>query len=95
MEITPVSALHTLFRLPFVPLEDVNETFEYIVQNVEENLDDLIDYVERVHGRCGRSTRPEALRFPPETWNVCKSVLNGNHRMNNAVEGWHSKFKSS
>lgn len=30
----------------FVPLEDVNETFEYIVENAEENFNDLMDYVE-------------------------------------------------
>ena len=84
-----------LFGLPFAPLENVNEIFEYLVENTEENSDDLMDYVFRmyVHGRCGRGRRPEAPRFSPETWNVFTSVLNGNHRVNNAVEGWHSKFQ--
>ena len=84
-----------LFRLPFVPLEDVRETFAYIVGNAEENLDDLMDYIERVYvcGRCGRGRRPEVPRFPPETWNVDISVLNSNHKMNNALEGWYSKFQ--
>lgn len=34
-----------LLGLPFVPLEDVNETFKYIMEKAEENLDDLINYV--------------------------------------------------
>lgn len=41
------------FGLPFVPLENVNETSEYIAENAEENLDDLVDYsmfVEYVAG---------------------------------------------
>lgn len=53
----------------FVPLGDVSETFEYIVEIAEEHLDDLMDYVERVyvHGRLGRGRRAQVLRFPLET----------------------------
>ena len=86
-----------LLGLQFVPLEDVNETFECIVENAEENVDNLMDYAERVyvHGRHGRSSRkpedhgrrPEDPRFPPESWNVYTSVLNRDHRTNNTVEG--------
>lgn len=36
-----------LFGLRFVCLEDVNETFEYFVE--EENVDDLMGYVERMY----------------------------------------------
>ena len=34
-------------------VEDVSETFEYVVENAEENLDDLMDYGEKVyaHGK--------------------------------------------
>ena len=56
-----------LFGLPFVSLED-----KYTVENAEENLDNLMDYVERVYawGRCARGRgRPEVPRFSPETWN--------------------------
>ena len=84
------------FGLPFASLEDVNETFEYIVENAGENLDNLMHYAERVHvcGRRGRGRRrPEAPKFPSETWNVRTSVLNSDHWTNNAVEGWHSKFQ--
>ena len=54
-----------------------------------------MDYVERVyvHGRHGRSRRPETARFPPETWNVYTSVLTGDQRTNNSVKGWHNKFQ--
>lgn len=86
-----------LFRLTFVPLEDVNETLECTVEGAEENLDDWIDYVGRVrvHGRCGRGRRiPESPRFPPETWDICKSVLNANRRIYNAMEVWHHKLQN-
>lgn len=54
-----------LFGLAFVPLKDVNDTFEYIVENAEENVDDLMEYVQRVHVcvRHGRGRKPEAHRF--------------------------------
>lgn len=37
-----------LFGLPFVPLENVNETSEYTVEKSEDSLDDLMNYVDRV-----------------------------------------------
>lgn len=37
-----------LFGLPVVSLEGVRESFEYIVENAGENLDDLMDYVEKM-----------------------------------------------
>lgn len=33
------------------------------------------------------------LRFPPEIWNIYISVLNSDHRMNNAAESWHRMFQ--
>ena len=82
---------------PFVPLEDINESLEYIVENAEENLNDLMDSVETAYvcGKLGRGRRPEATRFPQELWSqyICISILNGAHRMSSAVEGWHSKFQ--
>lgn len=47
-------------------VEDVSETLEYIVEKAEENLDDLMDYAEKVYvyGKCGRGIRrPGAPRF--------------------------------
>ena len=48
-----------LFGLLFVCLEDVNETFEYFVENAEENVDNLMDSVERVYvwEKYGRTRR--------------------------------------
>ena len=84
-----------LFGLLFVCLEDVNETFEYLVETTEESTDNLMDSVERVYvwEKYGGTRRSEALRFPPETWKVCTSVLNGDHQMDNVLEGWQSKFQ--
>ena len=61
-----------LFELPFVLLGKVNEIFEGFVENAEKNLDDLVDYIERLYVcvRCGRGKRSKAPRFPPEIWNV-------------------------
>ena len=47
-------------------LEDIYETFEYLVEYAEENVDDLTDYVERayVHGmRVRGRKRPKASGF--------------------------------
>lgn len=38
-----------IFGLLFVCLEDVNETFEYLVETAEESIDNLMDSVERVY----------------------------------------------
>ena len=40
METNTQKCVVKLFGLLFLPLEDVNETFECIVENAEENLDD-------------------------------------------------------
>lgn len=63
--------------LLFGPLKDINETFEYIVDNAKENLDGLVDYVEVgfVHGRLGRGRRSDAPRLPPETLALYTSAL--------------------
>lgn len=45
-----------------------------------------------VHGKKGRSRTPGAARFPPETWNVYNSVLNGNQ--SNIVKVGITNFKS-
>ena len=83
-----------LSALLSVSLEDVNENFRYIVEIAEKNLDDLVDYVERLYVcvRCGRGKRSEAPRFPPEIWTVSTSLLNSDYGMNSAEEGWYSKF---
>lgn len=64
------------------------------MENAEETLDDLVDYVERLYVcvRCGRGKRSEAPRFPPVTWNVSASLLNSDYGMNSDEEGWYSKF---
>ena len=46
-----------LFGLPFV--QDINEVFEYIMEKTEENLDDLVDYVEKVWVYGGKAEAEE------------------------------------
>lgn len=79
-----------------VPSKNVNETFGHIMENVKENLDDLMDYVERVYvyGRMGRGRRRSGIpRFPPETWECLYLSTERDHRMNNAVKGQHREFQ--
>ena len=45
MEVNTCKCVSMLFGLLFVPVQDVNETAEYIMEKTEENLDDLMDYV--------------------------------------------------
>ncbi|CDW58273.1 FLYWCH and MULE domain containing protein [Trichuris trichiura] len=86
-----------LFALPFVPLEDVGEAFEHIAETAEEDLDDLINYFERlfVHGRPGKGERqPEPPKFPPETWNCYALVLSTEYEKDVVLKGWHEKFQT-
>ena len=46
----------------FVPLEDVNETFEYILENAGENLYYSMDYVKKTYV-CRRYGKAEDQKF--------------------------------
>lgn len=57
-------------------LEDVNETFKYIVKSAKKNFNDQMDYVERVYvpERHDRGRELEGPRFSQETWNIHTSA---------------------
>lgn len=83
-----------LLALPFIPVEEIEEVFEQIVSSMgetefEEQLEDLISYVERTYIR-GRRGNP---RFAPKSWSCFELVLNKYQRSTNSVEAWHSKFQ--
>lgn len=84
-----------LLALPFIPINDVNDVFDQIVDSIEDSdnaviLDYLCTYVERTYVR-GR--RGNSARFPPNIWSTYDLVMNRYQRSTNSVEGWHSKFQ--
>lgn len=90
------STIQMLFGLPFVPISDVIDVFEIIVDLAPEATDELLKYVDNtyVRGKKNQGRRKaEAPRYPPEMWNVHEAVLNEEKRTNNQVEGWHNKFR--
>lgn len=89
--------------LPFVPLNDVEEVFDLILENVNtdeetvvQDLQDLVNYVDATYitGVPARGRRRAVPpRFEPGLWNVYDMVVNRLHRSTNVVEGWHSRFQ--
>ena len=91
------ASVQYLLALPFVPLEDLVETMDLVLESIveDDNVIALADYVDNVwvRGRPARGRRPQAApRFGPSLWNVYELVMNQQQRTTNAVEGWHSRF---
>lgn len=100
--------IQKLLALPFVPVPDINDVFESILNEVDEigeggisdgdfeAIKGLVEYMEvtYVRGRPARGRRPATnARFPPTIWSVYQLCLDRQHRTTNAVEGWHSRFQ--
>lgn len=97
--------IRRLLALPFIPVNDVIDTFEMIMNeidndgidnNVVEKLEELFSYVDRVYVRGVQARgrrRAVQPRFEMSIWNVYELVLNKRQRSTNAVEGWHSRFQ--
>lgn len=88
-------SVNYLLALPFIPLEDVVEVFDSLLDDLHETVIPLYDYVDEtyVRGKKARGRRAAtAPRFEPAMWNVYESVLNKLHRTNNSAEAWHAKF---
>ena len=69
--------------LPFIPLQDVQEVWELLYDNMQEEIIELASYVETTYvtGRPARGRRRAVPpRFAPETWNVYELVINGRQR---------------
>lgn len=78
--------------LAFVPEADVQRYFNILSQNIDQDLDIIMDYIEEYYlgvFRRGRFRRP---RFPISWWGVYDRVNAQLPRTNNAVEGWHNSF---
>jgi MULE transposase domain/FLYWCH zinc finger domain len=85
-----------LLALPFVPLDDVENVFQELKNEIHESVDDLATYIEVTYilGKPARGRRRAvAPRFPMELWNVYEMTLSKMQRTNNIVEGWNSRFQ--
>lgn len=62
-----------------MPLEDVNEAFEYILENAEENLDYSMDYVEKTYvcRRYGKAEDQKFQDFHHKVGMIVTLILNG------------------
>ena len=90
--------IQRLMALPFVPIDDVADVFDAIVENVDDRVLDFCSYVENTYIRGHRALRRRRAvppRFPPKMWNAYQQALDNSHRTNNVVEGYHSKFQKT
>lgn len=84
-----------LAALAHVPVEDVAEAFDKLVESmpVVDHMDELVTYFEHTYIR-GRRLRGRSENFGPplfsiETWNQRDAATDGIARTTNSVEGWH------
>ena len=78
--------------LAFVPENDVERYFRILSENIDEDLDTVIDYIEENYLGVIRRGRFRRARFPYSWWGVLDRVNENLPRTNNSVEGWHSSF---
>jgi hypothetical protein len=81
----------------FVPPHRVVDAFEELVENEnfpEEALP-IASYFEDTYvGKRIRRGRRQPL-FGHETWNMYQRTVEGRHRTNNDIEGWHRGFQET
>ena len=92
-------AIQHLLGLAFVPLEDVEEVFNDIMEDdLPEAVLSVYETVEKTYvtGTPARGRRRAVPpRYPPAKWNVYQAVIHNEHRTNNMVEGYHNKFQKA
>lgn len=84
-----------LLGLAFVPLEDLENNFEILREELVDELLPISDYLEQVYiigVRARGRRRATPPRYCPIKWNQYEATLNGSHRTNNVSEGWHNRF---
>ncbi|KAK3931052.1 Thyrotropin receptor [Frankliniella fusca] len=79
-----------LMALPFVPLADLEDTFDTIVEQCDDRVLSVTNSLEATY-ICATVTCD--VDFPPELWNVYEQATENVARTTNVVEWWHSKFQ--
>lgn len=85
-----------LMALPFVPLPDLENTFDAVVDDMDDRVLAVATTLDNTYIRGHRQLRRRRAvppRFPPALWNVFDQAVEDSARTNNVVEGWHSKFQ--
>ncbi|KAB0801058.1 hypothetical protein PPYR_05412 [Photinus pyralis] len=83
--------------LAFLPPDRVTQSFEDLLDDPDfpQEALPIANYFEDTYiGRINRRGRQAPL-FPIQFWNVYQRTLNGQHRTNNDVEGWHRSFQET
>ena len=86
-----------LSALAFIPVINVVETFEYLIENeiFPDELQSVVDSFEDTWiGWPYRNNCRCAPLFKHELWNCFEYVLEGMPKTNNAVAGWHNSFEN-
>ena len=93
-------AIRCLAALSHVPVEDVCEAFDLLVESMPtvDHLDEVVTYFEHtyIRGRRlrGRGDNYGQPLFSIESWNQTESAAHGIARTNNICEGWHHALQS-
>ena len=73
----------------------VANAFELLCANLDDNYQDILDYIEDNYiGRMRGRTRSQAP-YPIDFWNRVECVKNNMHCTNNNIEDWHRKLNSA
>lgn len=89
-------ATHMLLSLAFVPLDDLEASFDLLVDEVPLMFLPVTSYFEKTYIRGiprRRGPGRVAPRFLPALWNCYEATLRDEHRTNNISEGWHNRFQ--
>ena len=84
-----------LLTLSFVPVADVAEAFDELVEGSPQLLSPVNDYWEDNYVGRRRRGRRGNPRFPINLWNMRDRLNDSLPRTNNSVEAWHHAFQKT
>ncbi|XP_052123549.1 uncharacterized protein LOC113215949 [Frankliniella occidentalis] len=91
------NAFREVVGLAFVPVDDVKEACEVVIDNLPVRMADFGDYFEKTYvigHRNRRTRRTVPPRYPPALWNHYIAAVENQPRTNNATEAWHNRFQT-
>jgi hypothetical protein len=92
--------IKSLPALAFLPTNQVAAAYHELDEEVddvadgEDQLRVLMDYFEETYVGGMRRGRRREPPFPPKTWSVRQAALDGTHRTQNRIEGWHRAIQT-
>ncbi|KAK3919694.1 Transposase for insertion sequence element IS905 [Frankliniella fusca] len=88
--------IQRLMAIPFVPVNEVEEVFDMVYDDVDDRVLNLATHLDNNYIRGHRALRRRRAvppMFPVALWNVHEQAVENTHRTNNVVEAYHSKFQ--